>query len=45
MTDDSFEKVFDFTLLLFLAQFCNKILFTRENLSLFGQGRMSTIIT
>ena len=43
---DSFEKVCDFTsLLFFLAQFCNKILFSHKNLSLFEQGTMFTIIT
>ena len=48
MTVDSFEKVCDFSSLLFfffLAQLCNRILFTPKNLSLFEQGTMSSIIT
>ena len=45
MTVDSFEKVCDFSSLLFLAQLCTKILFTHKNLSLFEQGTMCSIIT
>ena len=34
-----------FVTVLFFFQYCNKILFTRKNLSLFEQGTMSTVIS